>query len=374
MVTWTNPVEHGAVAKGDGKAICMNCHGNTSCYACHEKYPHETGWADPLKHGKDVTQNGTNGCATQCHGTNLKGGLSEVSCDNCHASYPHLDNWRDPTQHGTAALGNGKTSCGTANCHGSDFKGSLKAPSCFSCHADFPHTSSRWMTLKPTTSKTSDRDEGFHGDRFIRMQMSGKTGACAECHGANYDRLIGTGQCTNCHPNGVTHRNTTQTTWSSFTHGQYYTSFFNSISTNANCKDCHGGFVDFTDTQTKLSLESQSGCYRCHWAYPHRAYETPIWHEIWEPVVANNCGGMANSGHLLYLTGSSLFTDEQGRRPTSTNDPISIGAIKHTCGGSAGSCHFNGLRSYNTQATSALCGQYCHSSTMPSIPSRPPCP
>ena len=429
--TWDSPEEHGVKALGDLKSTCKTCHGadlqggsnGVSCFGCHEKFPHETDWKNPLKHGNFVRESGQQNCTTTCHGTDLKGGLSGVSCSSCHALYPHLlgwknydghgkyvlttlandktscktchgsdlkggssgvscyschtnypheTGWKEAVNHGPKAYGTLKNSCAAGNCHGTTFQGTPQAPACSRCHNDFPHTDSKWMT-PDKTKNAAVRDDRFHGDRFIWDIQRGETTPCTKCHGTDYGRNIGVAglnfQCTQCHTNGITHTGA----WSSTGHGTYYSALYNSLSANANCKDCHGSAVNFTDSQTKIFLEGQSECYRCHWAYPHKAYDLSSWHEVWEPVVPNNCGGMTNSAHLTYLMSSPLFTDVYGQRPTYADDPNSIPAIQHSCSGAAGSCHFNGRRSYNTGSTSRLCGKYCHSATTPAIPSRPPC-
>ncbi|MBI4124581.1 MAG: hypothetical protein HY466_01445 [Deltaproteobacteria bacterium] len=441
---WASPSEHGSAAEGVGKEICQACHGDdfqggssgVSCYQCHENYPHAAGWGDPLQHGIFILDHGTGSCATECHGSDLGGGLSEVSCTSCHslyphgagwadfegharavldtldgdatacqachgsdfrggiagvscfechANYPHPSGWQTPAAHGVAAYGTGKQSCATANCHGTDFAGGPSAPSCFSCHADFPHLRPEWMSPQ-RTNNAGLRPEGFHGDTFIRRMQGGEINPCSECHGINYDRSLGGVQCTVCHAAGITHR----VRWSSGRgHGKFYSEHFNSASDDAGCQICHGAPIPFERTYTTTApLTAASDCYRCHFAYPHAAFHSGRVEADWAPVV-DECGRPAgNLGHILYMMsgGSPLFTDSRGTRPANPNDPLNLSAIRHTCAGSeAGSCHFNGYRSYQTAPNALLCTGYCHNPDNPELtpppdrscpppPPAPPCP
>lgn len=441
---WAQIGGHGAIAKRDGKNLCKGCHGNdfqggtsrVSCFACHALYPHAGDWAQPVNHGATMLRQGRNVCATACHGADLRGGLAGVACETCHELYPHPNQWRDVgghgqyvfetlrgntarcqgchgadlrggrsrvscfschanyphpegwdgrVLHGSAAIGAGKATCATANCHGADFGGSARAPSCFNCHVNFPHTLPRWMTPEPFTARSRDRDEGFHGDKFIREINRGNRNACTECHGINYDISMGGVRCTACHTFGVTHipkrvgrRNIA---WSAGAiHGKYFSDHFNSITPNFACGKCHGAPADFNMAQTKLDLENQSECYRCHVAYPHKSFTLGGDFGVapWEPVV-NECGMATGPAHLIYLLNRppTFTTDPNARnRPAADpNDPSNIAAIQNTCARS--SCHFNGARSFKQDRSIGLCTGYCHNpdnAAIPPLPVRPPCP
>lgn len=423
---WSAPAEHGAAAEGEGKEICRACHGQdlqggssgVSCFQCHENYPHAANWNEPTQHGVFVLDHGTTSCATECHGTDLAGGLSEasctschslyphpggwgdfeghaatvletldgsvtacqgchgadlrggisgVSCFECHANYPHPEGWRESSSHGPAAYGAGKESCATANCHGETFAGGESAPSCFECHADFPHLHPQWMAPEQTAN-AGRRPEGFHGDTFIRRFQRGELAPCAECHGLNYDRSLGGVQCSVCHTRGITHR----ARWASGQgHGQFFSEQFSALSADTGCEICHGGPVIFDHDQTRTDLNAASDCYRCHFAYPHLGWQPSNRTRDWGPVV-NECGERTgNTAHTFYLMreGSPLLTDDRGDRPTGGyNDPSQVAAVHNTCGGqSAGSCHFNGLRSYQTPPNALLCTGYCHNPDNPEV-------
>lgn len=419
--TWVAPHEHGKAAKGDGKIACRGCHGDdlrggiagVSCSRCHGQYPHPDDWKLPEKHGTDVMEHGSGSCATlchgqdfkggvsgvscqschalyphawgwkepdghgthvrevllgdtkqcqACHGADLQGGISGVSCNSCHANYPHPVGWKNPAEHGIVALGVGKKNCAMAGCHGVNFEGNLSRniPSCFQCHAEFPHLDPQWVAV--------GRNSG-HANTFIQKTMAGDLTACSKCHGESYDRNIGGAQCTTCHTFGVTH----QAGWSLGSgHGKYFSGHFTAISTDANCKNCHGDPVGFDDNQTKAGLANQSRCYACHFAYPHQSYHPatdplpePM---IWEPV-DKGCGVIDPWTHVNYLLSSPLFTTASGHRPPNTGDSTNLDAINHSCGGgSAGSCHFNGNRSFKTpDQRSLLCAGVCHNPSNPDL-------
>lgn len=414
---WGEPASHGDWVTRGGTETCLGCHqveavGQEelpSCRSCHRLYPHPEGWVQKEGHPAFVKANGREACATQCHGVDLLGGLSAVSCNSCHhpadrslspwkdfeghgqyvietllndktqcqrchgddlrggrsgiscysstchADYPHPGNWGFPVNHGPRAYGNLKSGCATANCHGVDFNGSPNAPSCLPCHNNaFPHLEPRWMTPDPQTRAAQDRDDGFHGDHFIRAIQRGEVADCTGCHGAAYDRNLGGDSCIDCHTRGVTHlprvNEGVQIPWSSgLGHGAFYTSGGFS-SEEAPCGRCHGAVVDFADAQDRALLNGQSDCYRCHWSYPHLS---------WEGI---RPWGIA---HILYQLESPLFVDAEGRRPPlNANDPTNIPAIQNSCAGSTQlSCHFLGFRSRERGNQNVLCGGYCHTSS-----------
>lgn len=138
------------------------------------------------------------GSCNDCHGSDLKGGISKVSCStalfggqSCHANGPsgHPAGWREPDFHGGVAKaqpGNdsGFTNCQT--CHGGDFAGGVSGVSCFTagrssgaCHVangvavQAPHSPIPWRTY-PTPAHTDTVDD-----------IAGlNAGTCEQCHRA----------------------------------------------------------------------------------------------------------------------------------------------------------------------------------------------
>jgi hypothetical protein len=106
------------------------------------------------------------GQCTQCHGSDLKGGISGVSCYSasfngmsCHANGPsgHPAGWSSPNSHGASAkaapdasLTHGFQTC--EQCHGADFSGGIVNTSCFTCHGvSAPHAQAPWVASVTST-------------------------------------------------------------------------------------------------------------------------------------------------------------------------------------------------------------------------------
>jgi len=107
------------------------------------------GWLTPTGglHANSATMNyiangGSSSC-TECHGSDLAGGISRVSCFNAACHHDPIAGWVAVSpaaqNHGVSAK-NAPGSSGFASCricHGSDFAGTTSAPSCFNnaaCH------------------------------------------------------------------------------------------------------------------------------------------------------------------------------------------------------------------------------------------------
>jgi predicted CxxxxCH...CXXCH cytochrome family protein len=137
----------------------------------------------------------------ECHGSDLKGGISKVSCFSpqlngqaCHSSGPigHPAGWRDPALHGAVAKSQPGADSGFSSCqlcHGDDFAGGVANVSCFtvgrstgSCHVTngapvgAPHSPIPWRTYPAATHTDTVDDEA-----------GSNAAACARCHshGAN---------------------------------------------------------------------------------------------------------------------------------------------------------------------------------------------
>ncbi len=149
---------HGTFVDKNGDGSCAQCHGSDykggitgiSCYQCHNggtSGKHTPEWINPKFdippvsdrfHGIFVNENSTNSCS-QCHGSDLSGGIAQVSCISCHNGptglWGHPEGWttgkNDPLHfHGYYAK---KYSLACTACHGADLKGA-HGPSCYSCH------------------------------------------------------------------------------------------------------------------------------------------------------------------------------------------------------------------------------------------------
>lgn len=243
---WKAAQQHGVFVKTTLKSdttSCTPCHGKNlegdtgpSCYSCHTVYPHDATSPVTTDHGKFVTANGQTACATQCHGTDLKGGLSQTSCTSCHASYPHVSGWKNPQGHGIYVkdfLKFDSTAC-TA-CHGKTLEGA-GGPSCYSCHTVYPHDA-RGIT------------PAAHGPYVVK----GGSSACAtQCHGTDLKGGLSGTACTQCHatyPHATAWKN-------SQNHGLQAIGALKN-----NCTLCHGADL--------LGGNSTVSCQKCHTQYPH---------------------------------------------------------------------------------------------------------
>ena len=137
---------HGLTAMEEGlsETCGTECHGSDysgglsdkSCYSCHELFPHiedstaisdyfaneSSTWSDFDLHGAYVQDSNamiSGDCASNCHGTDYSGGLSETSCFDCHQPYPHQGYSNDwASDHISYVNTNTDASCGTENgCH-----------------------------------------------------------------------------------------------------------------------------------------------------------------------------------------------------------------------------------------------------------------
>jgi len=184
---WRDPAQHGeAYLKGPGQ-FCIDCHtlreGAPQCVTCHTLAPHPQDWIKKENHGGTVLQLGTALCATSCHGTDLKGGLSEIACQNCHALIPHEPDWKLPENHGQQAQLLGTSSC--KPCHGVDLKTMINGKNCYSCHTVYPHVvENRWLKTSWQHAETA-KQEGI--------------ATCTLCHGSDLTLLKKGKNCYSCH-------------------------------------------------------------------------------------------------------------------------------------------------------------------------------
>ena len=239
---WSDPASHGVWIRQFGFGACLECHKKTSlsdesppaCGSCHSLYPHSKDWAEKENHGATALAEGKGTCATQCHGSDLNGGLSGVSCRDCHTVYPHAIDWRRPEQHGLTAKGSGKEVC--KGCHGDDLQGGDPGVSCYQCHTVYPH-SNNWA------------DKEVHGVQAI---ATGKVSCTTQCHGSDLKGGLSGVSCNDCH--------------TIYPHeGNWRDAAKHGLAAKGNgkeaCKDCHG--ADLTGSDSGIS------CYKCHSVYPH---------------------------------------------------------------------------------------------------------
>jgi len=233
---------------------CQTCHGDNllggssevSCYKCHENFPHASDWLfGDNSHGKYLknTDYLLESCQL-CHGSDYKGGTSEVSCYKCHSSYPHNEDWlvtSSAEYHGAFLNALNYKLEGCQHCHGEDNMGGSSEVSCYTCHTNYPHIAD-WQ---------KQESENFHG---LYLKDAGwSSESCQKCHGTDYKGGTSNVSCYACH-NGYPHSN-------NFYYGKGNDDFHGNYIRLANwsmdnCKSCHG--VDYSGGS------SEKACSKCH--------------------------------------------------------------------------------------------------------------
>lgn len=243
---------------------------------------------------------------TECHGADLRGGVSKVSCFSpdrsgitCHAQGPsgHPTNWSNPAAHGTRAKAtvsgtNGMAFC--KNCHGTDYRGAgSNQKDCRRCHTTAPHPPKPWLG-GTYTHKTTD---------------TSNAPACATCHTnrANLSAaaagtlpatpVIGT---TGCFNNTLCHGQLGHPAdWTASGHKTAAKSAAGPTSGLDYCSDCHG--IDFKGGTSEIS------CFNCHSTSPHAkpwlksAGATTNIHSTTDPTNATACGRCHANGAKLSI-------------------------------------------------------------------------
>lgn len=210
---------------------------------------------------------------SECHGADLKGGVSAVSCFsasrsgiNCHPAGPsgHPEGFAGPGLHGVNAKSAAVGSLGMAfckNCHGADYRGAGSSKKdCIGCH----------KLTNPTTNAPHSPAPWRGGARTHVTVDPGNAAVCAECHlnGANSAvkpspaAPVGTApDCFNntlCH--GVTgHANESQPWSAAANHGAR-----GKINLGA-CQSCHATPSSGVNPRFNVAKANlANGCESCH--------------------------------------------------------------------------------------------------------------
>lgn len=218
---------------------------------------------------------------TDCHGADLKGGVSNVSCFSasisgmaCHANGPngHSASWSSPDAHGAIAKGAPGTTFGFSLCqicHGNDFVGGFAQRSCLNttgCHGanvNAPHSPKPWRGATRTHTNTDP----------------GNAPVCATCHtnGANSSLQPSpsapAGTAPGCFNNTLCHATPSSTSghpagWAlPPAHGTTAKAAPGATSGFSLCQSCHGsGFTGGIALQTCLNT---AGCHGAGVNSPH---------------------------------------------------------------------------------------------------------
>jgi len=209
-----------------------------------------------------IANNGSSGC-TQCHGSDLSGGISNVSCFGNPAGCHHgpVAGWVAVSpaaqNHGVSAKkapgSSGFASCQI--CHGADFRIVRGGKTCFTCHTLTPHAS-QWRT----------------GDTYVHTTTdAGNAPVCALCHlnGANSPiaapsppapagTAAGCFNSTLCHGQAGHPAGWAAALGAPQPHGVSAKGTPGSTSGYAYCQVCHGTGTNFAGGSSGVS------CYTCH--------------------------------------------------------------------------------------------------------------
>lgn len=333
---------------------------------------HVAGWAANGSGGAhpDVYFSNPNGCK-ECHGTDLKGGISQVSCSNpgrsgvlCHSSFPHVLGFKAFALHGNSAKAQALGVTGMAHCqkcHGTIYTGNGAAPNCIGCHqqtnpaSNAPHAAN-WVSGNANGLKHSTTDPS-------------NAPACAQCHlGGSFSHpapvpaAAGTApQCFNgtlCH-NAAGH---------AFTVVDHMVSARSNL---ASCQTCHA--TPSAGSNPRFTIEKNAtltpgGCEKCH-AKPGLAH--PF---MWLPgrprtLEATNTASHANAQNVVascgLCHGGAALTGGGTAYPGGIAPPACFSTPGAAVGATA--CHFT--KPINAQGITVGCSS-CHGAApTPLIPS-----
>ncbi len=371
---WNTPEQHGVYVKEVlqyNTSTCTACHdadgtanttkgGAPGCRSCHTVFPHTEQGITLESHGHYVMKNGKTECATQCHGTDLKGGLNGVACTKCHSAYPHASGWSSPSVHGPAAKGDLKLNC--ILCHGDDFNGGKVGVSCVDCHkGKYPHPTG-WAAPEVHGAFAVKNGVGKCATQCHGVQLDGGLSgvSCITCHNVwphpkntwlsqhgEQAQAIGISGCMGCHKNDATGGTTGVTCtqchtalpnhadadWTTGGHGKLVMQQTSVLTDPKGCPLCHGQTLQGGKQPTLPLLKPVPGCDSCHASYPTlHAGTKPAWNTY--------------AGHGTWVMGQIVVSN--GALLTQVNDIISNCKLCHgddLMGGKTGKscykCHAN---------------------------------
>lgn len=322
----------------------------------------------------------------QCHGEDLKGGISSVSCFTatrsgmtCHASGPsgHPAGWASPDQHGAHAKAllsgtNGFARCQI--CHGADFAGGLANRTCLNtagCHGPTiaaPHPAKPWRDLAQTGAARSHASTD-----------PTNAAACAVCHtrGANSTRqpqatTETTPGCFNntlCHgveghANGWNVPSAHGAAAKAASGGVTVNGIVSPDSSFARCTACHGtNYAGGTALQTCLNT---AGCHGATVAAPHPARP---WRSSTPGAVTHTNTDTENAGQcaVCHTAGANSTRKPVPGSPTGLtgcfNNTLCHGTEGHPVGWAIFSSHGKTAKRAPTAATGFSSCQPCHGTT-----------
>ena len=329
------------------------------------------GWVAPTggSHANSATMdyigNGGSSSCTECHGSDLAGGISGVSCFGNTAGCHHgpIANWATPAVHGATAKkapgSSGFASCQI--CHGKDFSGG-GADSCFTCHGvSAPHARKPWRGPLYTHANTD----------------TANAPVCAQCHYPNSPNNpvnhpatpapAGTAPgCFNntlCHgEGGVPHP--VDNTWVTTSpaaqpHGISAKAAPGTTSGFAYCKVCHGTGTNFAGGSSNVS------CYPCHSTTTNSPHASQ-WRTGDPYVHTNTDAGNADVCAFCHTAGANSPIAAPsppapaGTAPGCFNSTLCHGAGVHPAGWSQSSQHGPAAKAAPAASAGFSYCQSCH--------------
>ena len=251
-----SPGFHGQKIVLAGLISCPGCHGSdyrggtseVSCYKCHNgPGGHPRGWFDSSSdnyHGLKVAAEGPSVCVP-CHGEDYKGvankGFSCYKCHNGPSGHPSTG-WLEktsPNYHGLKVAQTGPSVC--AACHGEDYQGGTSGVSCYTCHnGPSGHPSTGWF---------DSSSDNYHG---LKVAQTGPS-ICAACHGEDYQGGTNGVSCYTCHDGPGGH----PTGWLDNSNPKYHGAIVTSQGLSS-CAACHGENLEGGTSGVSCSAE---GCH-----------------------------------------------------------------------------------------------------------------
>jgi len=245
-----------------------------------------------------IANGGSSGCS-ECHGSDLSGGISNVSCfSNTAAGCHHVTAagapaWGNPLAHGAAAKkapgSSGFASCQI--CHGNNFSGGGAGVACVFCHGiPAPHPES-WRIGSGATT-------------FLHITThQSNAPVCAQCHrdnNLNPDPSLNPtpappGTAPGCFNNTMCHGQIAHPDdWAlASQHGSFAKALPSASSGFAYCQTCHG--TGTTSPENFGGGTSEVSCYTCHLVgvnVPHP--EGATWRGNLTPTHRNTNQGQSN--------------------------------------------------------------------------------
>ena len=232
------------------------------------------GWVAPTggSHANSATMNyiangGTSSC-TECHGSDLAGGISGVSCFANTAGCHHgpIPNWITAAVHGATAKkapgSSGFAACQI--CHGRDFSGGGAKVSCYTCHGvSAPHAPKPWRASAGATFSHTNTDpanapicakchfQGSPNNPANHPATPAPAGTAPGC----FNSTLCHGAAGAPHPVGSTW---VATSPAAQPHGNSAKATPGATAGFSYCQDCHGTGTNFSGGSSGVS------CYPCH--------------------------------------------------------------------------------------------------------------